>query len=91
MEGGYSQHRKAVKDALYDTLKAIPCIVIFEDSGDKVKHGSALFEKTYNFGSTPFLDASDSRKEEFFRTVYNEYVDFFSAFDRYYQQHIAKK
>lgn len=91
MEGGYSQHRKAVKDALYDTLKAIPGIVIFEDPGDKVKHGSALFEKTYSFGSTPFLDASDSKKEEFFRTVYNEYVDFFRAFARYYQQHIAKK
>lgn len=91
MEGGYSQHRKAVKDALYDTLKAISGIVIFEDSGDKVKHGSALFEKTYSFGSTPFLDASDSKKEEFFRTVYSEYMDFFRAFDRYYQQHIAKK
>ena len=91
MEGGYFQHRKAVKDALYDTLKAIPGIVIFEDPGDKVKHGSALFEKTYSFGSTPFLDASDSKKEEFFRTVYGEYVDFFRAFDRYYQQHIAKK
>lgn len=91
LEGVYSQHRKAVKDALYETLKAIPDIVLFEDSDIKVKHGSALFEKSYRFGTIPFLDASDARKEEFLRNVYSEYVDFFRAFDRYYQQHIAKK
>lgn len=91
LERDHSRYRKAVKDELYDTLKAIPDIVLFEDSDIKVKHGSALFEKTYSFGSIPFLDASDARIEEFFRNVYSEYVDFFRAFDSYYQQHIAKK
>lgn len=91
MEGGYFQHRKAVKEELYDTMKVIPDIVIFEDSSIKVKHGSALFEKTYRFGSIPFLDAPDSWKEEFFRNVYSEFVDFFWAFDSYYQQYVAKK
>jgi len=91
LEGRYLQYRKVVKDELFGTLKVIPDIVLFEDSDIKVKHGSALFEKTYSFGSTPFLDAPDSKKEEFFRNVYYEYVDFFRAFDRYYKQHIAKK
>lgn len=91
LERDHSRYRKAVKDELYDTLKAIPDIVLFDDSDMKVKHSNALFEKTYRFGSIPFLDASDALKEEFFRNVYGEYVDFFRAFDRYYQQHIAKK
>ena len=81
LEGNYC--KAEIRDALYDTLKNVPGLQLYNDPSVKLKHRSALFEKIYNFGSIPFVDASEDKKKEFVYGIINEYTDFILAFKKF--------
>lgn len=80
LERNLTKKREAIKNEIIDSLKSIPEIQIFKEGNTKLKHGSALFEKTYYFGNVSFFEASEAHKKDFIRNVFSEYKDFIGAF-----------
>lgn len=90
LEGNYTKMRENVKIDFLDILKGIPGLQIFNEPGVKLKHGSALFEKTYYLGENSFFDTPDSIKKEFVQRVCNEYSVFIKTFDEYIKSGLLK-